>query len=73
MIDFEFGKLRTGATILGILLLAACATKAPPPPPPPPPPPVEIIPYRPLPPSGATSIEITPSSGLATRANPKVL
>ena len=63
MINFEFGKVRTGATILGILLLAACATKAPPPPPPPPPPPVEIIPFRPLPPSGATYTMVMPPLG----------
>lgn len=63
MIDFEFGKVRTGAAILGILLLTACAAKAPPPPPPPPPPPVEIIPYRPLPPSGATYTMVMPPLG----------
>ena len=63
MINFEFGKLRTGAPILGILILAACATKAPPPPPPPPPPPVEISPYRPLPPSGATYTMVMPPLG----------
>lgn len=63
MIDFEFRAGRAAATILGVSLLAACATKAPPPPPPPPPPPVEIIPYRPLPPSGATYTMIMPALG----------
>ena len=63
MINFEFGKLRAAAAILGVSLLAACATKAPPPPPPPPPPPVEIIPYRPLPPSGATYTMVMPPLG----------
>ena len=63
MISYHFGKARVAATILGVSLLAACATKAPPPPPPPPPPPVEIIPYRPLPPSGATYTMIMPPLG----------
>jgi len=34
-----------------------------PPPPPPPPPPAEVIPYRPLPPSGATYIMAIPARG----------
>ncbi len=63
MIGFELKALRSGATICGITLLAACAAKAPPPPPPPPPPPVEIIPYRPLPPLGATYTMRMPGLG----------
>jgi len=63
MIRFQAGKARAGAAVLGIALLAACAPKAPPPPPPPPPP-VEVIPYRPLPPSGATYIMTIPARGL---------
>lgn len=40
-----------------VCVLAACTTPAPPPPPPPPPPPaVERIPYRPLPPGGASYV-----------------
>lgn len=62
MIAFELKALRSGATICGITLLAACATK-PPPPPPPPPPPVEIVPYRPLPPLGATYTMRMPALG----------
>ncbi|WP_255573962.1 hypothetical protein [Erythrobacter sp. SCSIO 43205] len=42
-------------------LVAACAAPAPPPPPPPPPPPaVERIPYRPLPPGGASYVMVIP-------------
>lgn len=63
MIDFEFRAGRAAATLLGVSLLAACATKAPPPPPPPPPPPVEVIPVRPLPPSGATYTMVMPPVG----------
>jgi len=64
MIGFRLGKAHLGAAIVGVSLLAACAPKAPPPPPPPPPPaPVEIIPYRPLPPSGATYIMAVPARG----------
>jgi hypothetical protein len=47
----------------GLLMLGACKTAAPPPPPPPPPPPAEVIPYRPLPPSGATYIMGIPGRG----------
>jgi hypothetical protein len=60
MMRFQFGK--TGA-MLGAALLAGCAAKTPPPPPPPPPPPVEVIPIRPLPPSGATYIMAIPARG----------
>ena len=61
MVTFEFSKTRAAAAILSISLLGACATKAPPPPPPPPlPPPVEVIPIRPLPPSGATYTMVIP-------------
>ncbi len=63
MIGFRLGKAYLGAAVIGVSLLAACAPKAPPPPPPPPPAPVEIIPYRPLPPSGATYIMAIPSRG----------
>lgn len=64
MVTFEFSKTRAAAAILGISLLGACAIKAPPPPPPPPPPPVEVIPIRPLPPSGATyTMAIPPLAG----------
>jgi hypothetical protein len=62
MIDFEFRTARAAAAVLGLSLLAACAPKAPPPAPPPPPP-VEVIPYRPLPPSGSTYIMVMPPLG----------
>ncbi|MEL6791793.1 MAG: hypothetical protein AAFO78_14650, partial [Pseudomonadota bacterium] len=43
------------AVVFAVSLLGACATPAlPPPPPPPPPAAVERIPYRPLPPGGAS-------------------
>ena len=64
MNTFVFGKARAAAAVLSISLLAACATKAPLPPPPPPRPPVEIVPYRPLPPSGATYTMVIPPLGL---------
>ena len=64
MMGFEVGKTRVCAALLGVSLLAACATKAPPPPPPPPPPPVEVIPIRPLPPSGAIYSMGIPPRGL---------
>ena len=63
MIKFAAAKAGTGAVLIGLSLLAACAPKAPPPPPPPPPPPVEVIPIRPLPPSGATYIMAIPARG----------
>lgn len=52
---------RAPVKIIGVALatsvLAACATPAPPPPPPPPPPPVaERVPYRPVPPGGASYV-----------------
>lgn len=62
MNTLEFSKTRAAAAILSISLLGACAAKAPPPPPPPPPP-VEVIPFRPLPPSGATYTMAIPSLG----------
>jgi hypothetical protein len=55
------------ATMLaaGAALMAACTTPAPPPPPPPPPPPqvVESVPYRPLPPGGASYVMKIPPLG----------
>ena len=63
MIRFDLGKAGLIAAVGATALLAACAPKAPPPPPPPPPPPAEIIPYRPLPPSGATYIMAIPGRG----------
>src|SRR5689334_19777070 len=62
-IAFSFGQGRAAAALVGATLLAACAAKTPPPPPPPPPPPAEVIPIRPLPPSGATYIMAIPSRG----------
>lgn len=46
----------------GLGTLAACATPAPPPPPPPPPP-VEVVPFRPIPPSGAAYVMEVPQLG----------
>lgn len=63
MITFEFGRARLAALSLTALVLAGCAAKPPPPPPPAPPPPVEVIPFRPLPPSGATYIMTIPPRG----------
>jgi hypothetical protein len=49
----------------GAVLMSACTTPAPPPPPPPPPPPqvVETVPYRPLPPGGASYVMKIPPMG----------
>ena len=58
MIRFELRKSAVMAAMAGATLLAACAHK-----PPPPPPHVEVIPYRPLPPSGATYIMNIPARG----------
>lgn len=67
MIGFRLGKAHLGAASvwvgLSVSLLAACAPKAPLPPPPPPPAPVEIVPYRPLPPSSATYFMAIPARG----------
>lgn len=60
------GAVRLPAITLaaGAALLAACATPAPPPPPPPPPPQVvETVPYRPLPPGGASYVMKIPPLG----------
>ncbi|MEP1420348.1 MAG: hypothetical protein ABJK59_01095 [Erythrobacter sp.] len=55
--DGKSAPVRIVAVALAVSLLGACATPAPPPPPPPPaPPPVERIPYRPLPPGGASYV-----------------
>lgn len=57
--------VRLTLIIGGLAALAACAKPlpAPPPPPPPPPPPVEIVPYRPIPPSGAAYVMQVPPIG----------
>lgn len=54
--------LRTGAALAGLAAVAAC-TKAPPPPPPPPPPAAEVVPFRPIPPSGAAYVMDVPQLG----------
>ncbi len=58
---------RAGAAILavGTALVVACTApaKAPPPPPPPPPPQAEVVPYRPLPPAGASYVMKIPPRG----------
>jgi hypothetical protein len=55
----------TAMLAAGAAVLAACATPVPPPPPPPPPPPqvVEAVPYRPLPPGGASYVMKIPPLG----------
>lgn len=55
--------VRLTLTIGSLAALAACAKPLPPPPPPPPPPPVEIVPYRPIPPSGAAYVMEVPQMG----------
>ncbi|WP_299191548.1 hypothetical protein [uncultured Erythrobacter sp.] len=56
------------AIAVSLAMLGACATvpEAPPapPPPPPPPPPAEVIPYRPLPPGGASYVMEIPGKNL---------
>ncbi|MFN3989845.1 MAG: hypothetical protein ACK4IS_06265 [Erythrobacter sp.] len=57
---------RVGAVAIaaGTALVAACTTPASAPPPPPPPPPVaEVVPYRPLPPAGASYVMKIPPMG----------
>lgn len=58
--------LKITTVAVAIAVLGACATvpEAPPPPPPPPPPPVERIPYRPLPPGGASYVMEIPGKNL---------
>ncbi len=49
--------IKITAIAAATVLLGACTTIVPPPPPPPPPPPVvESVPYRPLPPGGASYV-----------------
>lgn len=57
--------VRITAVAIAVSVLAACTTPAPPPPPPPPPPApvVERIPYRPLPPGGASYVMDIPDIG----------
>ena len=60
--------LKKAIVVATIGVLAACATPepppAPPPPPPPPPPPVvEVVPYRPIPPGGASYRMTIPQRG----------
>lgn len=60
MVQFRFSRLRMVAAAAGFAALGACAT--PPPPPPPPPPPV-AVPYRPVPPGGASPTMVIPAVG----------
>lgn len=61
--------LRSALFVTVVGALAACATPAPPSPPPPPPPPpppqvaAEIVPYRPIPPGGASYVMDLPTLG----------
>lgn len=58
------GGLRITMVAIGSAALAACATKPlPPPPPPPPAPVVQSVPYRPLPPQGASYAMSIPPMG----------
>lgn len=63
MYPITSAPIRLITLAVGVAALGACKTAAPPPPPPPPPPPVEVIPYRPLPPSGATYVMSVPGRG----------
>lgn len=54
---------KAAAITAAIAALGACATPAPPPPPPPPPPPVEVVPFRPIPPTGAAYVMDIPAIG----------
>jgi len=67
-VDQKAGKSRVGLRITVVAItasaLAACATKPlPPPPPPPPAPVVQSVPYRPLPPQGASYAMSIPPMG----------
>lgn len=64
MIRFELRKAGIAASIAGLAVLAGCTAKAPPAPrAAAPAPKAEIIPYRPLPPSGATYVMTMPPRG----------
>lgn len=57
--------VRISLIVAATVAVAACQTPAPPPPPPPPPAPIaqERIPYRPLPPGGASYVMEIPRAG----------
>ena len=65
MSGLVFRKMRAGAVLFSLGLLAACATTPPPPPPLPPPPPPPPIPARPLPPGGAVAGMFIPTRDAA--------
>lgn len=57
-------RLAAATLAASAAMIAACTTPAPPPPPPPPPPQVvETVPYRPLPPAGASYVMKIPPRG----------
>ncbi|NVE94683.1 hypothetical protein [Altererythrobacter lutimaris] len=63
MVEKTVSPVRITLVAAATATLAACATPAPPPPPPPPPPPQASIPYRPLPPYGASYVMEIPRKG----------